>query len=70
MILIYSELRFFHKFIDCDSVYVYNLFFSFQMSVEMFDYMDDILNLQHAGTLKCYLICLKILQLHIVLCET
>ena len=28
----------------------YLFFFSFQMSVEMFDYMDDILNLQQAGT--------------------
>lgn len=31
------------------NINIYFFVFSFQMSVEMFDYMDDILNLQRAG---------------------
>lgn len=62
MILIYSELHFSYNSIEYDDIspYTYILYliylFSFQMSVEMFDYMDDILNLQHAGMLgiDCY----------------
>lgn len=62
MILIYSELHFSYNSIKYDDIspYTYILhliyLFSFQMSVEMFDYMDDILNLQHAGMqeIDCY----------------
>lgn len=37
-----------------------NICFSFQMTVEMFDYMDDILNLQQAGkiTINYMFLCL------------
>lgn len=51
MILMYSELHFSYNSIEYDDIYNICLIYlySFQMSVEMFDYMDDILNLQHAG---------------------
>lgn len=64
---------FLYNSIEYDDIYTHTharryihliYFYSFQMSVEMFDYMDDILNLQHAGNrlLSNYLI-LKIFHI-------